>query len=145
MSKLPSGWEQIPTDELNKRMLVQVTKDTVMPVFQMHKLPKSYVGWLAGLTIGAGVFAAGVIVHEVRKNAVINDISEANKELVETNRKLAKKVELIEHDTIMIRRELDKNVEPGVIETNAKLDTLIELFSGVDIKMEDDEDDGESD
>lgn len=145
MSKLPSGWESIPTDELNKRMLVQITRDTIMPVFQMHKLPKSYVGWLAGLTIGTGVLAAGMIVHEIRKNQVINDITEANRKLVEDSERLGKKVELIEHDTIMIRRELDKNVEPGVRETNAKLDTLIELFSGVDIKMEDDEDDGESD
>lgn len=145
MSKLPSGWESIPTDELNKRMYVQVTRDTFMPVFQMHRLPKSYVGWLAGLTIGAGAFAAGMIVHEIRKNQVINDIAEANRELVETNRNLAKKVELIEHDTIMLRRELDKEVEPGIKDTNAKLDTLIELFSGVDIHMEDDEDDGESD
>lgn len=145
MSKLPSGWEQIPTDELNRRMYVQVTRDTFMPVVQMHKLPKSYVGWLAGLTIGVGVFAAGVVVHEIRKNAVINDIAEANRKLVADNERLGKKVELIEHDTIMLRRELDKEIEPGIKDTNAKLDTLIELFSGVDIHMEDDEDDGESD
>ena len=108
----------------------------------MSNLPN---GWLAGLTIGTGVFAAGMIVHEIRKNQAINDITEANRKLVADSERLGKKVELIEHDTIMIRRELDKEVEPGVRETNAKLDTLIELFSGVDIKMEDDEDDGESD
>ena len=112
----------------------------------MSKLPNRL---LAGLTIGAGVFdflfAAGMIVHEIHKNQAINDITETNRKLVADSERLGKKVELIEHDTIMLRKELDQIVEPGVRETNAKLDTLIELFTGVDIRMEDDEDDGESD
>ena len=91
------------------------------------------------------MFAAGVIVHEIRKNQVINDIVSANAKLAADSERHGKKLELVEHDTLMIRRELDKEVEPSVKDINAKLDTLIELFSGVDIHMEDDEDDGESD